>query len=75
VDGSNVLYELLMKPEASKFEEQTRIAEIEQRIERLEKALGSAPNKMVKYISYDNDFFFDHFQSKILFVSIEIFQL
>lgn len=69
-----MLYELLMKPEASKFEEQTRIAEIEQRIERLEKALGSAPNKMVKYFSYDNDFFFFyHFQSKIFFLSIKIF--
>jgi hypothetical protein len=45
--GSSVLYELLMKPEASKLEEQTRVAEIEQRLERIEKALGSAPDKMV----------------------------
>ena len=50
VPGSSVLYELLMKPEASKLEEQTRVAEIEQRLERLEKALGSAPDKMVNKI-------------------------
>jgi hypothetical protein len=46
--SSSVLYELLMKPETSKMEEQRRVAEIERRLEAIEKAVGAAPDKMVR---------------------------
>lgn len=46
-DGSaSVLYELLMKPETSKMEEQRRLADLERRLEMIEKAVGATPDKM-----------------------------
>ena len=46
--SSSVLYELLMKPETSKMEDTRRVADIERRLESIEKAVGAAPDKMVK---------------------------
>ena len=46
--SSSVLYELLMKPETSKMEDTRRVADIERRLEAIEKAVGAAPDKMVR---------------------------
>jgi Dynamitin len=46
-DASSVLYELMMKPETSKLEETRRVAEIERRLEAMEKAVGATSDKMV----------------------------
>lgn len=45
--SSSVLYELMIKPETSKLEETRRVAEIERRLEAIEKAVGATPDKMV----------------------------
>lgn len=44
--GENVTYELLMKPETSKLDDQKRIAELDKRLENLEKILAFSPDKM-----------------------------
>jgi len=44
--GENVTYELLMKPETSKLDEQKRIAELDKRLEHLEKMLAYSPESM-----------------------------
>ena len=48
-DASSVLYELMMKPETSKLEETRRVAEIERRLEAMEKAVGATSDKMVGF--------------------------
>jgi hypothetical protein len=39
-----------MKPETSKLEEQRRVAELERRLEAIEKAVGASSDKMVKFL-------------------------
>ena len=46
--SSSVLYELLMKPETSKLEDQRRVADLERRLEAIEKAVGASADKMVR---------------------------
>jgi hypothetical protein len=50
--SSSVLYELMMKPETSKLEDQRRLAEMERRLEAIEKAVGATPDKMVRIPFY-----------------------
>jgi hypothetical protein len=38
----------MMKPETSKLEDQRRLAEMERRLEAIEKAVGATPDKMVR---------------------------
>ena len=40
-------YELLMKPETSKLDDQKRIAQLDKRLEHLEKILAYTPENMV----------------------------
>ena len=47
--GENVTYELLMKPETSKLDDQKRIAELDRRLEHLEKLLAYSPESMVRH--------------------------
>ena len=49
VSEENVTYELLMKPESSKLDDQKRIAELDRRLEHLEKMLAFSPERMVGY--------------------------
>ena len=44
--NDEIMYELLMKPDTSKLEEQQRLAVFESRLEALEKTLGPTPEKM-----------------------------
>jgi len=46
VSEENVTYELLMKPESSKLDDQKRIAELDRRLEHLEKMLAFSPERM-----------------------------
>ena len=39
-----------MKPETSKLEEQRRVAELERRLEAIEKSVGASSDKMVKIL-------------------------
>ena len=48
--GQNVTYELLMKPETSKLDEQKRMAELDKRLENLEKILAFSPENMVSQL-------------------------
>ena len=43
---SQVMYELMMKPEIVKLEEQKKVAELDMRLKNMEKILGSAPDKV-----------------------------
>jgi len=45
-DGCPVTYELMMKPETSKLDEQKRMAELDKRLEHLEKLVAFSPDKM-----------------------------
>jgi hypothetical protein len=42
----------MMKPETSKLEDQRRLAEMERRLEAIEKAVGATPDKMVRIPFY-----------------------
>ena len=44
---SQVMYELMMKPDTSKMEERQKLAIFESRLEALEKVLGPSEQKMV----------------------------
>ena len=46
-ESSDVMYELMMKPDSSKLEERQKIAVFENRLEALEKVLGPSQEKMV----------------------------
>ena len=45
-------YELLMKPETSKLDDQKRIAQLDKRLEHLEKILAYTPENMVGQIYF-----------------------
>ena len=45
-DDSKVMYELLMKPNVSNLEDHVQIAEIEKRLESLEKVISASPDKL-----------------------------
>ena len=45
-ENSEVMYELLMKPDSSKLEERQRLALFESRLEAMEKVLGPSAEKM-----------------------------
>ena len=46
VDQSKVMYELLMKPEAAKLEEHIQVAEVEKRVENIEKLMAFSSDKL-----------------------------
>ena len=48
--GEPLTYELLMKPETAKLNEQKHIAELDKRLENLEKLLAYSPDKMVSIV-------------------------
>ena len=45
-DDSKVMYELLMKPNVASFEDHVQIAEMEKRLDSLEKVIAASPDKM-----------------------------
>ena len=45
---SQVMYELMMKPDTSKMEERQKLALFESRLESLEKVLGPSQQKLVR---------------------------
>ena len=50
--SDNLTYELLMKPETSKLDDQKRIAQLDKRLEHLEKILAYTPENMVGKFSF-----------------------
>jgi len=45
-DGDHVTYQLYYRPEQAKFSNTARVAELEQRLERLESLMGNSPEKI-----------------------------
>ena len=61
VSEENVTYELLMKPESSKLADQKRIAELDRRLEHLEKMLAFSPERMVgHYLLFTRNLTFNY---------------
>lgn len=53
--SSSPSYELYVKPEVAQFSQTSRVADLEQRIAKLEVALGSNPEKLAMLTAEDND--------------------
>lgn len=50
-DPDHVAYQLFYRPEQTKFDNSARVADLEQRLDRLETLLGTAPNKVTPLTS------------------------
>jgi len=54
-DGDHVTYQLYYRPESAKFSNNARMADLEQRLERIEAVIGSNPEKLSTLTSDTNN--------------------